>query len=162
MAIRGSLEAPGRSHERPGDHTANADAASNEVKCDFAHPIQLRNRNHVFVSGDLEHAVRRRVDDRLSGPHMFGTEPVDDLGARCHDVAEDATANSGFKFGDDRCRETFRERRERPIQHDAHHLPVARHRVLPRRRFRHATVGAFGRPRIAAAETGDATESKGP
>ena len=94
MPIRGALEGARRTDKRPGDHAANAHTASDEVECDLAHPIELRNRNHLFVSGDLEHAVRRRVDDRLSGAHVFDSEPVDDLVAPCHDVAEGGSASS--------------------------------------------------------------------
>ena len=102
----------------------------------------LLDRNDVFVSGDLKHAVRRRVDDWFSGTHVLGTETVDDLRAGRHDVAECPASDPPLEFSDDVRREPMGKRRKGPIQDDAHHLPVTRHRVLAGRRFRHPSVGA--------------------
>jgi hypothetical protein len=125
---------------------------TDQVECDLAHPIELRHRDHVLVRRDLKHTVRGGVDDRLSGPHVLDTETVDDLGARRDDIAEDAAANPGLEFGDHGRREALRKRRERPTLDQAHHLPMAGHRVLPCRRFGHAPICAFGRLRVATAK----------
>ena len=57
-------------------------------------------------------------------------------------VAERAAADAPLELVDELRREAVRKHRERAVEHDAHHLPVAGDRVLARRRLRHPAEGA--------------------
>ena len=100
----------GRADERPRDDAADAHAARRRARrrsrrCDRAPAIGI----DVFVRGDLEHAVGRRVDDRLARAHVLGAEPLDDLGARGGDVAERAATDAPLELGDHVRRESRAE-----------------------------------------------------
>ena len=47
---------------------------ADQIERDLADAVVLRDRNDIFMRGDLKHAVGRRVDDRLAGPHVFRAE----------------------------------------------------------------------------------------
>src|SRR5438094_8096573 len=51
----------GRADERPRDHPADAEPFSDNLVCDLARAIELRDWNDVFMRRDLEHAVSRPV-----------------------------------------------------------------------------------------------------
>ena len=140
VAVRRPREMAGRADERPRDHAADAEPLADEPVGDLAVAIQLRDRHDVFVRGNLKHAVGRRVDDQRAGAHVLGAELVDDRGARRRLVAEHAAAGQARELRDDLRREAVGKRRERAVEHDAHHLPVPGDRVLPRRRLGHAAV----------------------
>ena len=48
---------------------------------DFAHPIEFRQRDDRLVRGDLEHAVRAGVDNRLARAQVFHAQLLDNLRA---------------------------------------------------------------------------------
>jgi hypothetical protein len=52
-------------------------------------------------------------------------------------LPSDAAADRALELGDDVGREPVGKRRERALEHEAHQLPVAGHRVLAGRSFRH-------------------------
>ena len=81
MAIRGSLERARSADKWTRDDSADAHPAANQVEGDPADPVLLRDRNDILVRGYLEDAVGGRVDDRLGGPHVLRTQPLDDLRA---------------------------------------------------------------------------------
>jgi hypothetical protein len=107
-----------------------------------ADAIELRDRDHLFVRGDLEDAVGGRVDDRVTGPHVLGAELVDDRRPRRGVVADRAAADAFLELGDHFRGEAVGKRGERPIQHDTGHLPMTGDGILPRRSFGHPSVGA--------------------
>ena len=90
VAVRRAREAPRRADERARDHAADAQPFANELVGDLAVAIELANRHDVLVRRDLEDAVGRRVDDRRAGPHVLGSELVDDLRPGSGLVAEHA------------------------------------------------------------------------
>ena len=100
VPIRGSPEVERRSGERTRDDAADAKALADETERDFADAVLLVDRDDVFVRRDLEHAVGRRVDDRLAGPHVLGAQALDDLGARGDDVADRLAADPALELGD--------------------------------------------------------------
>ena len=115
----------------------------------------------VFVRGDLEHAVGRRVDDRRAGPHVLGPELVDDRRAGRDRVAERrrgrcAARTRAITLGG----KAVGKRRKRPVEHQPHQLPVPGHRVLAGRRLRHAAERAERRRRPVAADVDDARRAE--
>jgi len=106
--------------------------------------MELRNRHDRLVRRDLKHAVGRRVHDQRAGPHVFGPELVDDPRAGRRSVPQHAASGPARKHRDDVAGKSVRERRERAIEDDAHHLPMPGDRVLARRRFRHAADRGWG------------------
>ena len=145
VTIGGAREGARHADERPCDDAANTRPARREIERRFADSVLLRDRDHVFMRGDLKHAVGRRIDDRLAGPHVLGAEPVDDLGAGGDHVAQGAAANAPLELGDELRRKPGRKRRKWPVQHDAHHLPVSGDGILAGRHFGHPAVGAARR-----------------
>ena len=109
VAVRGAREAPGRADERPRDDAADAEPLADQLVGDLAGAIQLGDRHDLFVRGDLEDAVGRRVDDQRAGAHVLGAELVDDLGAGRGLVAEHAAAGAARELGDDLRRKPVRE-----------------------------------------------------
>src|SRR6185436_20170171 len=82
-----------------------------------------------------------RVDDRRTGFHVLWTELVDDRGSGRDYVADRLPADALLEFRDQIGGETFGECREGAIEHDAHQLPVAGHRILAFRSLGQAAVG---------------------
>ena len=111
---------------------------TDQFERDVVDAVLLFDGNDVLVRGDLKHAVGRGVDDRLARAHVFGAEVVDDFRARRGVIAKRAAADALLERVDQLLREPVREHGKRAIEHDAHHLPVSRDRVLPLRRFGHA------------------------
>ena len=77
-------------------------------------------------------------------------------------VAQRPAADAALELGDELRREAVREHRERPIEHEAHHLPVAGDRVLAGRGLRHPPEGpdaALGIERSPTVED-DAVETE--
>ena len=110
---------------------------------------------------DLEHAVGRRVHDGRAGPHMFSTEPIDDLGSGRNDIAENRAPDPLFEVGDEVRRKSLWVGRERALEHNAHQLPMARDGVLSWRLFSHAPVcGARLRRRRHTLERRDRAQAK--
>jgi hypothetical protein len=72
---------------------------------------------------------------------VLGTQIVDDLRAGGRAVAKHRALGQLGKLVEDGPREAVREHRKRLVQHDAHHLPVARHRIFAGGRFGHPSDG---------------------
>ena len=109
--------------------------------------VERVDRNHRFVRGDLKDAVGGRVDDRRAGPHVLGAEPRDDLRARRHVVAERGALDAPFELADQVRGKSVGERRKRALEHEAHQLPVAGHRILAGRSLAHPSERRGGRRR---------------
>src|SRR5438552_15628143 len=86
VAIRGSPERARSADKWTCDDSSHAHPAANQVEGDPADPVLLGDRNDVLVRGYLEHAVGGRIDDRLAGPHVLGSQPIDYLGSRRDDI----------------------------------------------------------------------------
>ena len=122
-------------------------ADADEVVGDLADAIQLGNRHDVFVRGDLEDAVGRRVDDRPARLHVLGSELVDDRRPRRDHVAERRPADSLFELGDQLRGEAVREDGKGPLEDEPHQLPVTGDGILARRHLGHPAVGRERRRR---------------
>jgi hypothetical protein len=140
VPIRRSLEGARRTDERPSDNAAHAHAARYQIERNLADAILLLNRNDVFVRGNLKNTVRGGVDNRFARLHMLDAETVDDLCSRRHHVAKGFAPDPPLELRDDVGWETMRKRRERLVEHDAHHFPVAGDRSPSRRCLRHPSV----------------------
>ena len=67
VSFVGPLEVPGCSFEGPGDDPTDSIAIT-VLASDPTDPVELLERDHVLVGGDLKYGVGRRVEDRLAGP----------------------------------------------------------------------------------------------
>ena len=103
------VNAPGRPDERPRDDAAHFVRAAQNVARDLADSVQLPERDHFFVRGDLEDAVGRSVDDRRAGAHVLVAEFLDDLGAGGRTVAERAASDAALELVHDFRREAVRD-----------------------------------------------------
>ena len=130
----------GHPHEWPGDHASHAEPSADHVEGNLADSVLLGNRNDVFVRGNLKHAVGGGVDDRLAGLDVLDAEALDDFGAGGDDVADRAAADPPLELSDEIGRKPVRKRRKRPVEDDAHHLPMPGYGILSRRRFSHPAV----------------------
>jgi hypothetical protein len=81
MPVGGAPEPARCAHEWPGNDASNPEPSRNEIERHLADAVLLGYRNDLFVRGDLEHAVGRRIDDRLGRRHVFSPQALDDFGA---------------------------------------------------------------------------------
>src|SRR5262249_33459322 len=125
--------------ERPRYDAPDRVFAREDLSGGLTRGIQLIERHGVLVSGDLEHRVRRGVDDPLPRPLVLLPELLDDLRARGRLVAEDAPPGAVHERIDDVMGEPVRIRRKRLRRDDAHVLPVTRGRVLALRALEQAS-----------------------
>ena len=65
-------------HKRTGDDPGNL-IGLHQFKTQLAEIIQPFQAEALLVAGDLQHAVRRRIDDGLAGAHMLLAQLFDDL-----------------------------------------------------------------------------------
>src|SRR5271156_3272561 len=121
----GASKISGSAGERPGDDAAYAIRAVQEFARDLAHAIELGNRNHVFVRGDLKNAVAGGVHDGKSGNNVFTAKLFDNFGAGCGLVAERAAADLALEFRDQRLRKAVGTNGKSAVEPDAGHFPVA-------------------------------------
>ena len=132
LAAVGAFERPRRAAERPRDHAADGVLARHDLARGGAGRIELGGRDLVDVRGDLQHRVRRGVDDQVAGREVLRAEVVDHRGAAVGPVAQDAAAGAVDQLVEDLVREAVRVRAQRARRDDAHQLPVAGDRVLAR------------------------------
>src|SRR5260370_22013072 len=100
MATRSAHEISRDSRERPGDHAPDPMRSIEQSPCDFAHPIEFVDRNHVFMRSNLKDAVAGGVDDGLSGSHMLFAKLFDDFRSRRWLVSDGFSADEIFEFFD--------------------------------------------------------------
>ena len=124
------VKCAGLADEGPRDHASDFVRPAQNLARGLAHLVQLEQRNHFFMRGDLKDAVGRGVDDRRAGPHVLLAELLDDFGAGGGEIAERAAADAALEFVHDLAREAVREKRERLVEMDAGHLPMTRRRVF--------------------------------
>ena len=124
MAISGACEISSCAGEGTGDHAAYTVRTVEQFSGDFAHAVQIGEGNYVLVSGDLEDAVARSVDDGLAGTDMFVAEFFDDFGAGGGLVAESFAADLFFKLVDDFFGKAVRINRKGLGEPGAGHFPV--------------------------------------
>ena len=117
------------------DDPADAVLAAHDGTRLAARLVKLLARHDILVRRELQHAVRRSVDDELPRLDMLASVVVDDLRARIRLVADELPADARLKRGDDRGREARRVRRHRVLADDARQLPMPRRRVLAARAF---------------------------
>lgn len=110
------------------------------------------------MSGNLKDAVRRRIDDGLTGLEVFGTEAIDDFRPR-GDFITDVAVTRLFRKG---IEEIFRKGlfkgRERIFDGVPHKFPVAAGRILTHGNFLHEAVRADD-VRIFMMDVGDLPET---
>src|SRR5215216_589730 len=94
--------------------------------------IQLIERDHAGMRGDLEDGVSGGVEDPGSRLLLLGAELLYDLGPRGRPVSYDGAPRLVLEATQHVLWEAFRIGRERVFEHEAHHLPVACKRGLGR------------------------------
>ena len=129
--------------ERPGDDApyfirADADFAARNV----ADAVQFFQGNDIVVSGNLEDAVCRRIDDGQARPEVFRPQAFDDFRTRCDFVANVAVARLFRKGFQQIRREGVGKRREGIFYGVAHEFPMAAGRILAGRDFLHEAIRA--------------------
>lgn len=110
--------------ERTGYNSADGKFAFEHTAGCAADIIELFERNYILVSGYLKDAVRRGIDDEISGLHMLSAVVKNDLRARIGLVAEHAAPGKARKLIDSILREAVRESRHRLFGHDSGYLPM--------------------------------------
>ena len=117
------------------DDPADAVLAAHDGTRLAARLVKLLARHDALVRRELQHAVRRRVDDECSRLDVLAPVVMNDLRARIRLVADELPADARLKRGDDLGRESRRVRRHRVLADDARQLPMPRRRVLAARAF---------------------------
>ena len=72
-------------------------ADKHRARC-FTHCIQICKGDHLLMRGNLEYAVRRSIDDRFSGAHMFIPKLLNDDRAGSDAVPQSSPADFSFKL----------------------------------------------------------------
>src|SRR5690606_1639132 len=119
------------SDERSRDHAADSDSLGELARgsTDLVEPFEAESG---LGGGDLKHAVRRCVDDRLAGAQVLLAQIIEDLGSRGGPVAQVARqVILGAPHAKKRLRESLRKDRKGLVEDDARDLPIAGHPVLP-------------------------------
>ena len=120
-----AVEASGLAVERSRDHPAHGVLAGHHLASGLARRQQPGLGEDVHVRGELEHRVRRGVEDQLAGRKVVLAEVLDHLGAAVGAVAAEAQAGGLLEPLDHIGWEALRIGRERVLGHHAHQLPVA-------------------------------------
>ena len=79
-------------HIRPCDDSAAGIFTVKQPTRFLTYAVKFLKRNDIHVGRHLEHAVRRSIDDHLTGLFMFLPQLLDDLRSRCSAVAQPASA----------------------------------------------------------------------
>src|SRR4051812_32837206 len=127
--VRGSPEilAP-HTNEGPGDYTTDIEGIDQPAgdRADLVKPLQPKT---LLMRGDLEHAIRRAVADRLSGLQVLLAELLDDLGSGGMPVAQNTGKGGLFLELVDQLagKAGLRLRKVAPVEPNRHSgdLPVA-------------------------------------
>ncbi len=132
MAALGAPEISRSSGERPGNYSAHFVRPVQHLAGNFAHAVQLGDRDHVFVRGNLKYAVARRVDDGKTRSNVLLAQFLDDFSSRGGLIANRFPANGAFELFDQLLRgKTVLVNRERLRQPDVPAIsPVPRGRVF--------------------------------
>ena len=101
--------------------------AIQQFSSDFAHAIQVGNRNHIFMRGDLKDAVARGVHDRLARSNMLFTKLFDNFRSGSRLVPDSSAADLPFELRDNFRWESVRINWEMP--------GLARRRPFPNGRW---------------------------
>ena len=130
MSSRSARETSRRSRKRPCNYPSHAMWPVQKFPCDFAHAIKLRDRNHIFMRGNLKNAVAGRVHNRLARVHMLFTQLLDNLRSRRRLVADRLSPDPFLEGFNHITRESMFVHRESLIEPHSRHFPVAGCRVF--------------------------------
>ena len=130
LAIGSAGERARRAHEGPRDHPTHLIRPTQKRARGFADFIQLPERDDFFVRGHLEDAVGGSVDDGRAGAHVLRAQLFDDFRAGGGLIAQRAAGDAALELVHDFARESMRVERERLVQVDARHFPMAGGGVL--------------------------------
>src|SRR5882762_3034735 len=130
----------GHSRKWPREHPSHAVRPIQQFPCDLAHAIELGNWNHLFMRGDLKHAIARRVHNRLARPHVFFAQLLDNLRTGCWLVSDRLLANLLLEFFDQISRESVFVNRKRLVQPHPGHFPMSGRRIFSGRDCRSLAI----------------------
>ena len=131
-------------HEGTADDAAHRIVPRHDLPGDLADLILPLQRDHILVHGDLHEAVRRKIDDGISGAHMLIAQHLDDLRAGGGIVSDDLGADPGLQLADDPVREMLSEHPEGFFHHETGNLEMPIGGVFCVGLFRTFAVAARG------------------
>src|SRR5260370_15970567 len=137
---RGPHEVSGLPRKRARDHASHPMRPIQQFPRDFAHAVEFSDWDHLFMRGDLKHAVARRIHNRLARSYVFFTEFLDDLRARRRLVADRLPANPLLELFDQFLWKSVFVNRERLLQPHSRHFPVSCRRIFPGRARRSLSI----------------------
>ncbi len=129
----------------PCDDAAYLQVAHKHFPCDFAVAVKRRKRHHLYVGGNLKHAVRRGVDDGLFRPLVLLSQLLYDFRSGSRVVSQRFHADSPFVLSDKRIGKPGKGLKGR-LRLQACDLPVAGDGILALRRLGKPGKASFGAP----------------
>ena len=142
MPSRRPHEISRRTGKRSCDHTSHPVLSLQDFSCNPAVFIKLLRRDKILMSRNLEHTVRRRIDDQSARFQMFLSIAGNDLRTGIGFVAKNLPSCFLLKFPDHPFRESIRIDRQRPFRDQACNFPVTNGRILPSGLFLQSSIGA--------------------
>ena len=146
MAVGGAGEIRGaRAHVRARDDATHGDlGAVDEGACVFADAVELVERNHILMRGDLQHRIARGVDDQVARGQLVLAVVLEHFGAGVGLVAHDVATAERAELVEQLIGEALREVIHLKARGQAHHFPVAVERVVAQADDAHAAKAAGG------------------
>ena len=90
VAVGGAAVVPGGAHKGSGNDAPHAVLALELLPGDAAVPVELLQRHHFLVGGNLEDGIGGGIDDQISGAHVLVAVEFNSLGAGDGLIAEDS------------------------------------------------------------------------
>ena len=84
-----------------------------DLPCDLTDPVQFVDRHHIFVRGNLEHAVRGSINDQVPGLDVLSAVITDNVCAGIRLIDQHFPPRLLFEFLDHFRREAVRIGRKR-------------------------------------------------
>ena len=122
-------------HERARDHPPHRVRPRQDLAGHPAVSIKLLRRHDRLMRRDLQHAVRRRINDERACAFMLLPIIMDDLRPRIRLIAEHPAPESLLQLRDHPGGKPIRERRHRLLRDDPRDLPMPRRRILAARQL---------------------------
>jgi len=96
----GAPEVSRRPGKGPRNHAPDFVWTIEHLARDFAHAVEIRNRDHIFMRRNLKDAVTGRVYDRKSGSDVLFAQLLDDFRAGGRFIADRFAPDGAFELLD--------------------------------------------------------------
>ncbi|MNN01679.1 hypothetical protein D3C81_1143060 [compost metagenome] len=131
MTVRSPGEVPGFTYERTGNDPAqHVRVVQSDFTAELTNLVQLLKRNNIFMGRNLEHRIRRSIDDQGSCLHMLFSKLVNDFRSTSRLVPDHFAACLLFDALNQFSRESMLEHTEGSVNIQTHDLPMACHCIL--------------------------------